>query len=141
MDQILPLNISTGLDDQHQQQSAILERIEAAPNNALGNVSRVYADGSYYLLFKNDQNEDFWYKLSTLTPQGITALTQLLDDELIKRLDQIPNFAPGQGKIIWRVHTNCAYYETTTAAGVYNGLPPIVKQIDDTINQHLLPRH
>lgn len=137
--QNLPL---LGLAPQHQTEAAIMERIAPHKNNTDADISRVYADGSYYLLFYNPHNsENAWFKLSNLSTKGLELLMPLLDHELINLIDQATTFAPGQGFIIWRIHTECAYYEIKTAAGVYESLPPIIKKIDDTINQNLLPQH
>lgn len=130
-----------GLAPQHSEQAPILERIGLGRGSYKPDISRVYADGAYYMLFQNKENQDVWFKLSEMTLVGIAQLIPLLDNELIVFLDKTPNLGPGQGKTIWRVHTDCAYYEVVTAAGVYDNLPPIIKKIDDTINQHLLPRH
>jgi hypothetical protein len=102
------LTISSGLTENHQTVSPILEKTLYYPKNTNRLVARVYEDGTLYYLVEKEPTNPNWVKISMLSTIGIEKLIATIAKCCQKKQKDIEFKANNMGSINWKLRKNSA---------------------------------
>lgn len=105
---IMPSNKNTGIKDKHLNAVVWFEKTYQPPVHGNSQVSRLYEDGSYYLL----SDSGIWTYISQLTSTGLDEMKKALEECCrVKSSSKENGNQPGM--VIWEVLCSEKYHRVT----------------------------
>ena len=107
---VMPSNINKGIKENHLNAAVWFEKTYNPPAHGNSQISRLYDDGSYYLL----SDSGTWTYISQLTSAGLNEMKEVLEECCLLKSSSKEN-GNQPGMVIWELLCSNEYHQITIA--------------------------
>ena len=129
--------ITKGLPKEKRNEKPLLQQYLYKNNNNFS-VSLIYNDGAIFNTVKVAADNYKWIYFTSLKFEGIQQLKKILENDFIHIASHEEAFI-NQDFIVWIFNSDTKQHKVKVETGLYSGLPEIFKNVEDIINNNLVP--